>query len=401
MKNKLYKKREVHHRAIVFYVLVFMASLSYAQVGVGNTNPQATLDISASNQATPSNEDGILIPRVDAFPVTNPTASQQGMLIYLTTTVGLNSKGFYHWDQATTSWVKLTSIEKLNDLSDAKSDTDGSSVFIGINAGLTDDSSDNQNVGVGFGALQANVIGQGNTALGYEALTNNTNGGNTAVGYHALNLNVGGFRNTAVGHETLSDNVSGNNNSAFGHGALRSNTGNSNSAFGRNSLSNITSGDNNVAIGTNSGQNLTGGSNVLMGHNAGRGLNGDFNVFIGRNSGQNTTGDSNVFLGNSAGAEASFATASSTLLIQNTAGTIPLIYGDFANNRVGIQKIAATHALEVEGTTEATQYKVSSLNSAPATATSTGVLGEIRITTTHIYICIATDTWVRSPLATW
>ncbi|MEP1490440.1 MAG: hypothetical protein ABJK28_18625 [Algibacter sp.] len=78
-----------------------------------------------------------------------------------------------------------------------------------------------------------------------------------------------------------------------------------------------------------------------------------------------------------------------------------MIYGDFANNRVGIDKIATTHALEVNGTTETTQYKLSALNTAPASATDTGIIGEIRVTTTHIYVCIAANTWVRSALVTW
>lgn len=41
------------------------------------------------------------------------------------------------------------------------------------------------------------------------------------------------------------------------------------------------------------------------------------------------------------------------------------------------------------------------LDTAPATATSAGTTGEIRVTSTHIYVCIATNTWVRSALTTW
>lgn len=46
-------------------------------------------------------------------------------------------------------------------------------------------------------------------------------------------------------------------------------------------------------------------------------------------------------------------------------------------------------------------FKLSALNTAPATATATGTLGEIRYTATHIYVCTATNTWVRAALATW
>ncbi len=57
-------------------------------------------------------------------------------------------------------------------------------------------------------------------------------------------------------------------------------------------------------------------------------------------------------------------------------------------------------------TTEGVALKVdhlmfSKMNTAPVTATDAGELGDIRITATHIYVCVATDTWVRADLATW
>ncbi|SCY37238.1 tail fiber domain-containing protein [Flavobacterium caeni] len=79
----------------------------HAQVGVGTTTPDAQLDIRSSNQATPSSTDGILIPKIDAFPAANPTAAQQGMLVYLTTAAGPNPPGFYFWNNPTTSWQPL------------------------------------------------------------------------------------------------------------------------------------------------------------------------------------------------------------------------------------------------------------------------------------------------------
>lgn len=38
---------------------------------------------------------------------------------------------------------------------------------------------------------------------------------------------------------------------------------------------------------------------------------------------------------------------------------------------------------------------------APTSATDTGIQGEIRITATYVYICLATNTWVRAAVATW
>ncbi len=82
---------------------------SHAQVGINTTAPDAQLDIKASDQAAPTNTDGILIPRVDAFPLTSPTAAQQGMMVYLMVTSGANPPGFYYWDNLTTSWIGISS----------------------------------------------------------------------------------------------------------------------------------------------------------------------------------------------------------------------------------------------------------------------------------------------------
>lgn len=60
-----------------------------------------------------------------------------------------------------------------------------------------------------------------------------------------------------------------------------------------------------------------------------------------------------------------------------------------------------TNATVFTNTLTATQFKVSALNTAPASATATGTPGEIRITATYIYVCTATNTWVRSALTTW
>ena len=38
---------------------------------------------------------------------------------------------------------------------------------------------------------------------------------------------------------------------------------------------------------------------------------------------------------------------------------------------------------------------------APTSATATGTVGEIRVTPTFIYTCVATNTWVRAAVATW
>jgi len=77
-----------------------------AQVGINTVTPNAQLEIKSTNAAIPTNLDGVIIPKVNVF-ATGMTAAQQGMLVYLTTTVGTNTPGFYFWDHPTTSWIQL------------------------------------------------------------------------------------------------------------------------------------------------------------------------------------------------------------------------------------------------------------------------------------------------------
>jgi trimeric autotransporter adhesin len=94
-------------KKLLFFSVFLAFNFLNAQVGINTTTPNSSLDIRSSNQASPINTDGILIPKIDNFPAINPTAAQNAMLVYLTTTVGTNTPGFYFWNNATTSWVKI------------------------------------------------------------------------------------------------------------------------------------------------------------------------------------------------------------------------------------------------------------------------------------------------------
>lgn len=86
----------------------------------------------------------------------------------------------------------------------------------------------------------------------------------------------------------------------------------------------------------------------------------------------------------------------------NTGGHIFTIgNGPNGASRSNAYDLTSTGNSRQSGTATATQFRVSALNTAPASATATGTTGEIRITATHIYICTATNTWVRAALATW
>ena len=91
----------------------FIITASFSQVGIGNTTPKAQLDISASSISAPTASDGILIPRVTAFP-TGVSADQNGMLVFLTTAFASNKVGFYYYDFPSLTWKWLVAGNNIS-----------------------------------------------------------------------------------------------------------------------------------------------------------------------------------------------------------------------------------------------------------------------------------------------
>jgi len=69
-------------KSYLYSIIILFSVFANAQIGIGTTSPNAQLDITASSSSTPANNDGILIPRIAAFPATNPTSSQNGMMVF-------------------------------------------------------------------------------------------------------------------------------------------------------------------------------------------------------------------------------------------------------------------------------------------------------------------------------
>lgn len=283
---------------ILFLVLICLNIDVIAQVGINTTTPNAALDIEASNATSPSSSDGLLIPRIEAFPSTDPGFDQNGMLVYLISTDGTNDPGFYYWDGVSSTWTSIGSGSSSGDAWDIQgnSGTNTISNFLGT----TD------NVGLVF-------------------RTNNTAKLRITTSGQLETLNTGNsiFIGTSAG---ASDDLTSNNNVFIGYQAAQNaDTGNDNIAIGRQAGQNIASGAENIAIGRQALQNIgDGAGNIAIGHNA--------------------------------GATAGLFTSSpdATLWIENSAGSSPLIGGDFANNRVGINVDLSnltnlTHTLTVNG----------------------------------------------------
>jgi len=100
------------------------------------------------------------------------------------------------------------------------------------------------------------------------------------------------------------------------------------------------------------------------------------------------------------------ATDTSVFNVQNTTGTS--VFTVDTQNQVVTGSAVSTSATantivkrDANGAITSSQYRLSALNTAPASATATGTTGEIRIDANYIYVCTATNTWKRVTLSTW
>lgn len=192
--------------------------------------------------------------------------------------------------------------------------TTGYNTFIGLNAGnftmgatsVTPGADEASiNTGIGYAALNANVLGHHNTAIGAYSMITNTNGyGNTAIGTSSLYFNTTGHSNAAIGFKALLKNTTGYNNSAVGISAMQECLGGyANAAFGQAALYGLTSGYANTAMGATALQSLTTANGCVgIGYLAGFGITtGVDNLAIGTASLYRcATGTNNIGIGSNA-----------------------------------------------------------------------------------------------------
>ena len=144
--------------------------------------------------------------------------------------------------------------------------------------------------------------------------------------------------------------------------------------FGYNASS-LSRGYSNAIFGSAAGYGNTGTAVVLIGSNAGRSNNGSNNTFVGNSSGyQNRYGSNNTFLGSNSGFKNVYGrgnvfigyqagygvTESHRLYIENSNAKVPLIYGEFDTNKVGVNTNAVPtgYTFAVNGKTIAEEVKV-------------------------------------------
>jgi len=311
---------------ILTTVLVILSLGLSAQVSVNtdgsSPDGSAMLDVKSTDK-------GMLVPRMDSTQRVAITSPAIGLLVYQTD----GDDGFYFYNGS--GWVSLSDATHIGDqIADTDNDTKiqveessdediirfdmggteffrmdsgrlevvntGHSVFIGEDAGLADDHSDNSNVYIGYLSGDVSTTGFYNAGVGAYSLTYNIDGNNnTAFGTSASALNTSGGSNVAIGKFALFDNETGSYNVAVGADALE---------FGGIDDSN------NVGLGFEAGYEAIGSSNVYIGHQAGKNSSGN-----------------------------------NRLIIANTSTSTPLIYGEFDSGNVGIGTNSPDTTLHVVG----------------------------------------------------
>lgn len=232
-------------------------------------------------------------------------------------------------------------------------------------------------------ALSVHAFAQRNTNTGSDA--GNSGADNTSIGYKSGDLITGAFNtflgsysgrimasssfsNTFLGAYSGYNAISGSNNFFGGsYSGYNNTTGRANVFLGSDAGKDNTTGNYNTAVGSYSEVGTTGTLNTFVGYFSGR--SGNRNVMIGGHSGgEAATGDNNTYLGSYTGYYAPGSSnvfigyysgyneiGSNKLYIENSNSALPLIYGDFATDKVGINSLPnTTHTLTVGGTIHST-----------------------------------------------
>ena len=209
--------------------------------------------------------------------------------------------------------------EGINALHDVNTAVGINNTAVGANA-LTNDTTGQYNVAVGSGALASNTTGDFNMAIGTEALKNNNASFNLAIGFRVLFMNTTGSNLTGIGAAALRNNTTGSFNTAIGADALRNNVdGDENNALGNRALRDNVSGSRNTAIGKDALLVSTLNDNTAIGNDAGSNIvDGSGNSLIGSNAGSSIVhANAVIAIGNVPGVSSVSGEKDNSCYIQN------------------------------------------------------------------------------------
>ena len=442
----------------IVIILIVVSGNSIAQIGIGTSSPNesAMLDLSSTNKGfliprMLTAQRNLLVNPIRGLIVYNTTNNILEVYsgpIEAPSWVGVTgAKGGVGYTGAVgpTRTFLLIDASMLNSANGVNSSVDGGSNNIanGAQAAVL---GGNHNLAGGvnsavvgghnnkaIGASSVIIGGQYNQSDGIEACViggnyNFATGINSAVvgGNHNLSevsrtAVVGGNHNKATFEDAVVsggiNNVASGSNAAVLGGENNKSSGSNSSVVG--GFSNISSGTNSCVIGGNN--NTSEGTNSVV-------LAGNFNKALGEDatvsSGSNNTVSGNKSLvssgvGNTANSYGEwvgglYSTNYLPLSVTGFEGTDRLFnIGNgsstlsrsdaFTITKNGLAILpSVTNSLITEGSSKAIVTKeyinekvLQFKTIGPASANDSGIVGQIRMTTNFIYICIATNTWVR------
>jgi len=299
-------------KTLIYFFLPLITIVVQGQVGINNTEPKATLDVTV-NPALPLKPEGIIAPRLKGSELksrdTLYTDDQKGAFVHViqglamtdTTakTVEVTKEGYYYFDGEKWKPFDWNTLETVTNRGNYSSRY---ITFSGSTANPTRDGALGMNLqtySMFFGNMNPIHTGVYNLSYGYGALQNITTAtGNVAMGSYSLNGVTTGAYNTFIGHYSgydYSDTdkiITGNVNIGLGNSIFSKLTsGYKNIAIGQSALHSLNTGSYNTIIGQSSGQSITSESkNVMLGAQTGVYVKGENNVFIGTGAGHSNTG---------------------------------------------------------------------------------------------------------------
>ena len=226
---------------------------------------------------------------------------------------------------------------------------------VAIGAGALFSCETNDNIGIGYQALQNNANGSQNLALGYRAGVNSSGSNNIFIGLQSgqdesgsNQLIIGNINpiirgDLSTGQLTFLGQikVTGGNPAAGkvltsdAYGLATWEIPDPAGAYEINDLTDAIYDGSSLFLGYGAGTNDDNSNdNTAVGKNAlWTNISGIQNVAIGENAGYQSTGNGNIFIGYNAGSQ---ETGSNKLYIANSMTSTPLIGGDFSASQVDI-----------------------------------------------------------------
>ena len=233
------------------------------------------------------------------------------------------------------------------------------------------------------------------SATGIESSSNTASGSrSTAMG---VNSTASGYISTAIGGSTtasgsrstaMGDNTEASGNYSTSMGDSTTASGTVSTAMGDSTTS---SGISSTAMGN--GTTASGDYSTAMGSSTV--ASGDYSTTMGSLTtasgfGSTAIGQHNVL--NSGDAATSFNLTNTAFSIGN---------GTSAGARSDAFSVLFNGNTTVAGSITSASLNIAALNAAPASASATGTIGEIKFTADHIYVCVATNTWKRVAIITF